>query len=66
MKICPLMSNSEGSVNCTPDCNWFDRQKDGCIVFSIKLLLDDIQDDTVSIESNVKWIESNIPQLYRG
>ncbi len=62
MKICPLMSNSESSVNCTPDCNWFDHQKNGCIVFSMKSLLDDIKAETVGIEDYVEWIESNIPR----
>lgn len=61
MKICPLMSNSESSINCTPDCSWFDAKKSGCIVISIKSLLDDILNDTSSMESNLSWIESNIP-----
>lgn len=66
MKICPLMSNSESSVYCTPGCNWFDPQKDGCIVFSIRQMMEDIMGDTTGIENNISLIESNIPQLYRG
>lgn len=61
MNICPLMSNSESSITCTSDCSWYDRQKGGCIVISIRSMLDDILNDTSSLESNVSWIESNIP-----
>lgn len=58
MKICPLMSNSEGSIDCTSECNWFDQQKGGCIVISIKSLLDEVCNHTNSIDDNVSWIES--------
>jgi|GEM_PF-1807394 len=66
MKICPLMSDSAGSVYCTPECNWFDQEKGGCIVFSMQRLMEDIAGDMASIESKVRRIESNMPQLYRG
>lgn len=57
MLICPLMSNSAGSVNCTSDCKWFDSRKGECIVFSMQAQLDELQHQTKSIEDNVADIE---------
>lgn len=66
MKICPLMRDSEIPVYCTPECSWFDPQRDGCIVFSMRLLMEGIAGDMESVEKNIRRIEANMPQLYRG